>query len=108
MLSQIRVNAAPQKQGGTRVPEVVRANTAKPCARQQRLEVPVDDIQGVHCRADSAEHEAVIPPITASCSNIEPWGTFEGLTAYLRRLAQELAQAVGQRLKREMRPTRSG
>jgi hypothetical protein len=71
--------AEPQivKQGGTRVPEVVPANIAKPCALQQGLEVPVDDVQGGHRRADSAEHEAFIPPITASCSNIEPWGTLK-------------------------------
>ena len=37
MLSQFRVTAAPQKQGGTRVPEVVPANIAKPCALQQGL-----------------------------------------------------------------------
>jgi hypothetical protein len=65
-----RVNATPQKQGGARVPEVVPANIAKPCALQQGLEVPVDDVQGVHQRADSAEHAAVIPPIEASSA----WG----------------------------------
>jgi hypothetical protein len=42
-----------EKQGGTRVPEVVPANIAKPCAlEKQGLEVPVDDVQGVHHRAD--------------------------------------------------------
>jgi hypothetical protein len=77
MQNQFRVNAAPQKQSGARVPEVVPANIAKPCALQQGLEVPVDDVQGVYRRADSAEHEAVIPSITASCGNIESWGSLK-------------------------------
>ena len=50
--------------------EVVPANIAKPCALQQGLEVPVDDVQGVHQRADIAEHEAVITPIRANIA----WG----------------------------------
>ena len=32
----------------------------------------IDDVQGVHHRADSAEHEAVIPPIAADCDDIDP------------------------------------
>ena len=31
----------------------------------------IDDVQGVHHRADSAEHEAVIPPIAADCDDID-------------------------------------
>jgi hypothetical protein len=54
------------------VPEVVPPNIVKPCALQQGLEVPVDDVQGVHCRADSVEHEAVFPPIRASSARGEP------------------------------------
>jgi hypothetical protein len=34
--------------------------------------VLIDDVQGVHHRADSAEHEAVIPPIAADCDDIDP------------------------------------
>ena len=71
MLNRFRVNAAPQKQGGARVPEVVPANIAKPCALQQGLELPIDDVQCVHRRAVGAEHEAVIPPIRASSA----WGS---------------------------------
>lgn len=55
MLTQIRANAAPWKQGGARVPEIVSANIAKPCALQQGLEVPVDYVPGLHTRADNAE-----------------------------------------------------
>jgi hypothetical protein len=82
VMNHFGVDTASQEQGGARVSEVVLANiakpcVAKPCALQQGLEVPVDDVQGVYRRADSAEHEAVILPITASCSNIEPWGTLK-------------------------------
>src|SRR5688572_25475081 len=52
--------------------EVVPANIAKPCTLQQGLEVPVDDVQGVHRRADCADHEAFIPPIGASSVWSEP------------------------------------
>jgi hypothetical protein len=57
---------------GGRASEYREALRAKPCALQQGLEVPVDDVQGVHQRADSAEHEAVIPPIEASSAWGEP------------------------------------
>jgi hypothetical protein len=54
------------------VPEVVPANIVKPCALQQGLEVPVDDVQGVYRRADGAEHETVTPLIRASSAWSEP------------------------------------
>jgi hypothetical protein len=72
ILNQFRVNAGPWKQGGARVPEVVAANIAKPCALQQGLEVPVDEVQSVYRRADSAEHETAILPIRASSAWGEP------------------------------------
>lgn len=52
--------------------EVAPANIAKPGALQQGIEVPVDDVQGVHRRADSAEHKAVIPPTGVSSAWSEP------------------------------------
>jgi hypothetical protein len=83
MLNRFRVNSAPQKQGGARVQEAVAANSAKPCALRQGLEVPVDDVRGVHRLADSAEHEAVIPPIGASSA----WG--EPSTAWSHRTPEK-------------------
>ena len=54
------------------MPYVVPANISKPCALQQGLEVPVDDVQGVHRRAHRAQHEAVITPIRVSSAWSEP------------------------------------
>jgi hypothetical protein len=49
VLDQLRVDAAPQKQGGARVPEIVPANRGEASAPEERLEVAVDyvlDVQG--------------------------------------------------------------
>jgi hypothetical protein len=47
MLDQFRMNAAPQKQRGACVPEIVPADRGEIRAIEQRLEVAVDYVLGV-------------------------------------------------------------
>ena len=47
VLDQLRVDAAPQKQGGARVPEIVPANRGEASAPEERLEVAVDYVLDV-------------------------------------------------------------
>ena len=63
------------------MPEDALANIVKPCALQEGLEVPVDDVQGVHCRADGVEHETIIPLIRATSAWSEPSSRLVSLSA---------------------------
>jgi hypothetical protein len=48
MLDQFRVDAAPQKQSSAGVPEIVPADRREARVLEQRLEVAVDYVLGVH------------------------------------------------------------
>ena len=50
MLDQFRVDAAPQKHGGARVPEIVPADRGEARVLGERLEVAVDYVLGVERR----------------------------------------------------------
>src|SRR5829696_3298419 len=66
MLDHLRVHAAPQKQRGAGVAEVVPAYVGQPGTAEQGLEVPVHDILSVHrCALRGREYEAVILPLCA-------------------------------------------
>jgi hypothetical protein len=47
MLNQFRVDAAPQKLGGTCVPEIVPTKGGEACLLEERLEVALDNVLGV-------------------------------------------------------------
>ena len=47
MLYEFRVDAAPQKQRGAGVPEIVPADRGEACTPEERLEVAVDYVLGV-------------------------------------------------------------
>ena len=47
MLDQFRVDAAPQKEGGAGVPEIVSVDRGEACALEERLEVAIHYVLSV-------------------------------------------------------------
>jgi hypothetical protein len=66
VLNQLRVGTARPQESSARVPQIVLAHLRQPRPPKQGLEVTVDDVLGVHRRADRGdEHKPVISPSSA-------------------------------------------
>jgi hypothetical protein len=64
MLHHLRMHAATEQQGSTRVVQIVPADRGEASAIQKRLEVPVDDVLGIEwCSLPGGEHEVPIRPL---------------------------------------------